>query len=205
VHSGELPTHDLTEFVAAPQNQNVRQPSNHRVEPRILPTHMQPVIGHDSIINDLKLTAKFIDGLTTATLDESNMSEDDIVRLRRAEADFFLDVDDKHFVKALQTFLSTTNSSRETYNDVRATMLRCYPEDPFLSFDQIKRRVEQLSGVVPIYHDMCVDTCAAFTGPFRDLDCCPICSAPRYHCGTRDPRRQFITIPLGPVIQALYR
>ncbi len=68
----------------------------------------------------------------------------------------------------------------------------------------MKRRVEQLSGVVPIFYDMCPDTCVGFTGPLADCDRCPMCGKERYRSGTRDPHRQFVTIPLGPVIQALY-
>lgn len=157
-----------------------------------------------SPIDELKKTAQFINALRGATLEQSNMRQDDIDRLRAAEPDHRLDVTDVHFVKALRTFLSTTNASQATYNALRSTMMECYPDDPFLSFDQIKRRVEQLSGVVPIFHDMCQDTCVGFTGPFVDCDRCPICGRDRYRSGTRDPNRQFVTIPLGPVLQALY-
>ena len=126
------------------------------------------------------------------------------MRLHAAEPEPLLDVTDKHFVKALQTFLSTTNSSQATYNAIHSTMLACYPEDSFLSFDQMKRRAKQLSGIVPIFHDMCQDTCVGFTGPLWDCDQCPNCGKSHYRPGTKEPHRQFITIPLGPVIQALY-
>jgi len=132
------------------------------------------------------------------------MQQEDINRLRAADPDPRLDVTDKHFVKALRAFLSTTNTSESTYNAIRSSLLECYPDDPFLSFGQVKRRVEQLSGVVPIFYDMCPDTCVGFTGPLADCDRCPMCGKERYRSGTRDPHRQFVTIPLGPVIQALY-
>ena len=132
------------------------------------------------------------------------MRQEDIDRLRAAHPDPCFDVTDKHFIKALRIFLSTTNTSQATYDGTRSAILNCYPDDPFLSFGQMRRRVEQLSGVVPIFYDMCPDTCVGYTGPFRDCDRCPICGQDRYRAGTRDPRRQFITIPLGPVIQALY-
>ncbi|THU85176.1 hypothetical protein K435DRAFT_686061 [Dendrothele bispora CBS 962.96] len=51
---------------------------------------------------------------------------------------------------------------------------------------------------------MCQDTCAAFTGPWSDLDQCPLCAKPHYHPGTRSPVRRFVTLPLGPWIQSLY-
>src|ERR1700733_13307776 len=105
---------------------------------------------------------------------------------------------------AIRAFVSATNASQTTYNSFRSTMIECYPDDPFLSFDQMRRRVEQLSGVVLISHDMCTDTCVGFTGPLADCDCCPLCGKDRYRSGTQEPHRQFITIPLGPVLQALY-
>ena len=61
-----------------------------------------------------------------------------------------------------------------------------------------------LTGVVLIMHDMCIDMCAAFIGPFTPLDACPKCSKSQYHPGTRKPQRQFLTIPISPVLQALY-
>ncbi|KAF8229420.1 hypothetical protein L208DRAFT_1286789, partial [Tricholoma matsutake] len=42
------------------------------------------------------------------------------------------------------------------------------------------------------------------TGPFIPLDACLKCSKPRYHPGTRKPQWQFLTIPISPVLQALY-
>jgi hypothetical protein len=130
-----------------------------------VPTTFDPLLGLNSPINELKMTAQFINTLCSATLEESNMRWEDIEQLCAAEPDPLLDVTDKHFVKALRTFLLTTNSLQATYNAIRSTMLVCYPDDPFLSFDQMKRHVKQLSGVVPIFHDMCQDTCVGFIGP----------------------------------------
>ncbi|KAF5379709.1 hypothetical protein D9615_005670 [Tricholomella constricta] len=142
--------------------------------------------GLDAKIDDVRITAEFIDALRTATLEKSNMRPEDIQRLRDAPSDLPDDINDRHFLKALRTFLATTNASQETYSG-------------------IKRKVEHITGVTPIIHDMCVDTCVGFTGPFDALDACPKCSQPRYHPGTHEGRRQFSTIPIGPVIQALYR
>lgn len=187
-------------------------PPPHRQQPEPhddVPTGPSPLendtlLGLDSPIDELKKTAQFICGLRGATLEKSNMQQDNIDRLRAADPDSSFDIEDKHFVKSLRGFLSSTNAPQATYNDWRDLLLECYPDDPFLSLDQMKRRVEQLSGVVPIYHDMCKDTCVGFTGPLADCEQCPICGSDRYQTGTREPLRQFITIPLGPVIQALY-
>ena len=161
-------------------------------------------LGLNSPIDELKKTALYIDALRSATLEQSNMRPEDIDRLRTAEPDPHPEVMDKHFVKALHVFLSVTNASRSTYDTIRSAMIRCYPNDPFLSFWQVKRHVETLSGVVPILYDMCPDTCVGFTGPLADCDRCPMCGTDRYRSGMREPQRQFTIIPLGPVIQALY-
>jgi hypothetical protein len=120
--------------------------------------------GLDAKIEDLRITANFIEGLRTATLETSNMRKEDIERLREAPLHSPDEVSDKHFLKALRTFIATTNASEKTYNDVRAASQACYPDDPFLSFDQVKRKLEMLTGVVPILHDMCIDTCATSVG-----------------------------------------
>ena len=158
--------------------------------PEDIPAGPSP-LNHDmdlslnSSVDELKKTARFVDALRGATLEQSNMRPEDIERLRAADPDPRLDVMDEHFVKALQLFLSTTNASRTTYDNIRAGMLRCYPNDPFLSFWQVKQRVEQLSGVVPIFSDMCPDTCIGFTGPLDDCDHCPLCGKDHYRSGTR--------------------
>jgi len=106
------------------------------------PTHPRtfddPLLERDPLIDDLKLTGQFINALRDATLEQSNMRKGDIERLRAAEPDPFLDLSDPHFVKSLRVFLSMTNSSEATYDDIRSTMLLCYPDDTFFSFGQIK-------------------------------------------------------------------
>jgi hypothetical protein len=175
------------------------------------PPHLNEEIGARSHIPDLRTTAEFIHAIRTATLENSNMKQQDIDRLREAPHDFPLDVEDPHFLFALRSFFAVTYASEDTYTSFRAAAMACYPDHPFLSYDQIKRRVEQISGVVPIVHDMCIKSCAAFTGPFADRDTCPTCLEPRYdpihlaRNGARVARRQFNTIPIGPVLQALYR
>lgn len=72
--------------------------------------------------------------------------------------------------------------------------------------------VTELTGIDSIVHDMCINSCIAYTGPFSDLDSCPKCSEARYdqNCletssGTQKiPCKEFHTVPLGPQLQALY-
>ena len=133
------------------------------------------MLGLNSLIDKIKKTAKFIHGIQGATLEHSNMQQDNIDQLHAANLDPCLDIGDKHFVKSLQGFLLLTNASQSTYNNWCDLLLNCYPDDPFLSFDQMKQHIQQLSGIVLIYHDMCQDTCVEFTGPLAGCEQCPIC------------------------------
>ncbi|KAG1724978.1 hypothetical protein EDB19DRAFT_1644262 [Suillus lakei] len=65
------------------------------------------------------------------------------------------------------------NLTVNAYNLVRDATMECHPEDDILSHYCVKQAVAELSGVVPIVHNMCVNTCLAFTGPFAHLDVCP--------------------------------
>ena len=173
-----------------PDQQSLMPLSTYEQEPSDgISTGPQPhdddlVLGLDSSINDLKKMACFIDTLQGATLEQSNMRQEDIDRLHMAEPDPCLDVVNRHLVKALRVFLSTTNALQTTYNAICSTLNECYPDDPFLSFWQMQQCIEQLSGMVPISHDMCPDTCIGYTGPFINCDHCPICGKEHYQTGT---------------------
>ncbi|KAJ3924905.1 MAG: hypothetical protein NXY57DRAFT_1033246, partial [Lentinula lateritia] len=73
-----------------------------------------------------------------------------------------------------------------------------------LSYAQVKLQIASLTGIHPIIHDMCPETCLAYTGPFQDHESCPRCSTTRYDPITNEPRQQFYTLPLGPYLQMLY-
>ncbi|KAG1740909.1 hypothetical protein EDB19DRAFT_1584313, partial [Suillus lakei] len=95
------------------------------------------------------------------------------------------------------------------YNLVRDATMERHPEDDILSHYCVKQAVAELSGVVPIVHDMCVNTCLAFTGPFAHLDVCPRCGescwdAKKSKPMQKVPRQTFDTFPVGPQLQALW-
>ena len=75
------------------------------------------------------------------------------------------------------------------------------------------RLVAEVTGVESVVHNMCINSCIAYTGPFLGLDSCPTCSEPRYDQfrveitsgKEKVARQQFHTIPIGPQLQALYQ
>jgi hypothetical protein len=164
----------------------------------------------NSPLPDIQLSGRFIQSLIDAKVDESGMTKEDILRLRNPTAELPFDPTEPAFVHSLRTFISCANASEQVYAMTQKNYLARHPDETFYSHYQVKKRLELLSGVTPIYHDMCEDSCVGFTGPFADLDSCPLCSKSRWDSkqlarGKRVPRRQFPTIPIGPVIQALYR
>lgn len=57
---------------------------------------------------------------------------------------------------------------------------------------------------------MCVKSCVGFTGPFKHLDQCPDCGAPRYDQdgsadGKKVPQKVFTTFPIDPQLQARWK
>lgn len=49
---------------------------------------------------------------------------------------------------------------------------------------------------------MCVNSCVAYTGLFKDLSTCPECGEPRNDLASKKPRQEFHTMPIGPQTQA---
>ncbi|GBE80227.1 hypothetical protein SCP_0214370 [Sparassis crispa] len=159
-------------------------------------------------IEEIKIAEEFIRLLKQASLETSGLDANTIHRLHHPiEAP--LDIDDPDLLLSIEIFLSVTNTSQATYTAVRGAILHRYPENTILTFDQVKSKIAELSGVVPIIQDMCVNTCLAYTGPFAELDQCPTCGEPRYDTTSngkkRIARQEFHTIPVGPQLQALWR
>ena len=163
-------------------------------------------------LENLKETLAAISMIKNASLD-TQFEEDDLARLRNPTEEE-LDINDPYFRLSLDMYIILTNVSQEIYRELLAAFIRCHPDAKgrLLSYDQIKRRVKNLTGIIPIYDDMCVKSCMAFTGPYKDLDACLKCSEPRYDPillrssnGTiKKPRQSMTTIPIGPQIQALW-
>ena len=120
------------------------------------------------------------------------------------------DLDDPQLHLSFKTYLSlSAYSSEATYDVMRSNIKECYPESTMLSFDQVRSRLKTITGILPLHFDMCVNTCLAYTGPFSPLTECPFCGEYRYEqhldVDSKTPHHQFITLPIGPQLQALWR
>ena len=90
------------------------------------------------------------------------------------------------------------------YHSSQAAIIHHHPDDKILSYVWIKSKIAELSRVIPIVHHMCINSCAAFTGPFSNLVECPICHEACYIGETKSPWWEFHIIPIGPQLQALW-
>ena len=151
----------------------------------------------------LQMAQQYIDLLCTADLENSGMQPDEIDDLRNLGQDYNL-VDCSPLLRSLRHFINNVSASWKHYEQLRAIECMHRPNNPILSFDQVKRCVCWLSGVVPVEYDMCTNSCLAFTGPQESLDACSHCNEPRYCSGTTKPWKWFTTIPIGPVLQVMY-
>ena len=108
---------------------------------------------------------------------------------------------------SLKLFLISTSGSDMIYSETCAAIMEHHPEDELFSLWQSKRRLEEITGIVEMKHDMCIDSCVGFTGPFANMEACPECGKARYTEGARSqqkPRKQFTTVPLAMQLQALF-
>ncbi|KAF8177748.1 hypothetical protein K438DRAFT_1288561 [Mycena galopus ATCC 62051] len=161
------------------------RPLSPRNEPQNLPDDEL-----EKSFHEFGATNKFIAGLREATLeDEKEHLDPDLVhRLRHPiEGVPELDPDER---LAIDIFLSLTNASVQTYDSIRAAILRRHPDSQLVSYHLVKKLVADLSGIEPIIHDMCINSCLGYTGAFHDLEACKYCGEPRY-----DPKRLGIQVP----------
>jgi hypothetical protein len=162
-------------------------------------------------LDDLKLSMNFVRFLQNASLDDREILDEETVGRIRNPPEELPDISDPDLRLSLDLFLSVSNSSQETYNSVKKAILRRFPDIKMLSHEQVKSRVAQLSGVVPVTSDMCPNSCLSYVGPLAHLDTCSMCGEPRYdpiQLATNNkkiPRQRFDTIPIGPQLQALWR
>ncbi|KAH8980909.1 hypothetical protein EDB83DRAFT_2189619, partial [Lactarius deliciosus] len=149
---------------------------------------------------DLQTTQQFVDMLRVAVLEDSGMCPQDINNLRNPGQEPEL-ADPSPLLRSIRHFVNNSSASRDHYDTIQEIKLLDNPERKFLSFDQVKRCIRWLLGIVPLEHNMCMRSCVAYTGSYSELDSCPRCSSPHYVPGTTKAQKRFSTIPVGPVIQ----
>ena len=161
---------------------------------------------------NLRQYMDFIHPLHDASLDDEGMEKEVLEHIRAPYTHSLNLESDSDLRLSLDLYLANLNCSLLVYNANHDAFLWRHPEDQILTYDQAQRFVAQLTGVVPLSHDMCINSCTTYTGPLSDRETCPFCSAPHYDpvvleqsAGKRKVAQQeFHTIPIGLQLQALY-
>ena len=128
-------------------------------------------------MKDLKTAQEFVRMVQEATLNEDMIDADVLARLRNPPKEV-PDISDPAFRFSLDVYLALEHASQESYGLIKEAAARINID--MLSFSQVKRRAAEITGITPVYQDMCVNTCVAYTGPFRTLTKCPVCAEQRY-------------------------
>ena len=128
-----------------------------------------------------------------------------------------IELDNPGIRHSIETYLALEHSSQKAYERVIKSAKSNFPQAPgienCLSFHAVENLIAAYTGVEPLEHDMCVNSCTAFTGPFANLEHCPTCNKSRWNEAklqatngrVKIPAKKFLTLPLGPQLQALYR
>ena len=172
-------------------------PPVHRPEELVIPADFV------CVVDEVQTALEFKRALEAASLDNGDLDEDDLFRLRNPVTEI-VDITDKDILTSLRLLLLTTNTTDQAYKDFYEILKMDSPDRNFLSLYSVKKKIAELTGVHPIFKDMCNSSCMGFTGPWSDLDACPLCGLSRYDTKGKS-RQHFMTIPIGPQLQALWR
>lgn len=186
-------------------------------EPDDLPDELHKPV--PATLEELELVQKFIREIKDATLDADNLPPSVIERLRNP-SNIPASIADKAMHSGIDLFISMSNETETAFDKARdvfnRTLVRLGLEDDqnqIPTLFKVKEEILQITGVYPMMHDMCPNSCMAYTGPLSDKTSCIKCAHPRYDpevlaaSGGRDkkPQRQFLTLPIGTQLQAMWR
>ena len=161
---------------------------------------------------DMRTNLEFIQMLEDATL-ESRFSPAELEAFCNPQEISFSPSEDPDLLLSISNFVANLNASQDIYTKNRSNFQRRCPEVKMLLFDQVRRSVSDLSGVLTWQDDMCVDSCVGFTGPYARLEDCPKCHKPCYdqekleksNGKTKVPQKSFTTFPIGPQLQSRWK
>jgi len=168
-------------------------------------------------LNELKLVQQFIVCIRDASLDNDYLPADVIDQLQNPATNIFNLDEQEALQTGIESFLATETASEAVFNQSckvfhHSMDRRGEDHEPIPSLFQIKEHIKDITGIYPLMHDMCPNTCIAYTGPFSELKTCTKCMLPRYDPqalaasgGVRKiPQWQFLTLPIGLQLQALW-
>lgn len=137
---------------------------------------------HVAVLPKQKDAIMFIRALQRASLDDpcAKLNDAALQRLRHPLQEP-LHIEEPAIRHGIISYFALEHSTNKAYERIRNSAARNFEgaaEIP--SHARIERLIAEYTGIESIEHDMCPDTCVAFTGPFAELMNCPICGTERY-------------------------
>lgn len=133
----------------------------------------------DSRIEHVLLAQKYTHEISTATSENGKLDQDVIDRLRNPK-EGPVNISDPDTQLSLDLFMACSNASEATYNAARKAILQRFPNCDVQSHHLVKNLIAEISGVVLVVNDMCINSCEAFVGPKAEYEACSICYQPRH-------------------------
>lgn len=156
---------------------------------------------------ELRLAMQYIPLLRNASLDDSDLDEEDIAKLRNPKpcrVNLEKDFDTK---LSLDLFLALQTYPDTVYSKIIAILNKALPDLSLLSLYRIKCHARNLAGVATTKYDMCPNSCIAYTGPLLNENKCYVCKESRWdpkYVGKKVAAAKFTTLTVGTQLQALY-
>ncbi|KAG2338304.1 hypothetical protein BDR05DRAFT_952037 [Suillus weaverae] len=164
------------------RNEDAAQPPQRNLDQRARIDVDVDALEHVAVLPKQKDAIMFIRALQSASLDDpcAKLNNAALQRLRHPLQEP-LHIEEPAIRHGIISYFALEHSANEAYERIRNSAARNFEgaaEIP--SHARIERLIAEYTGIESIEHDMCPDTCVAFTGPFAELVNCPICGTERY-------------------------
>ncbi|KIO04683.1 hypothetical protein M404DRAFT_142520, partial [Pisolithus tinctorius Marx 270] len=133
-----------------------------------------------AIFLSMQETMNFVAKLKNVSLNDSvsKLNEDAIEWLSNPPSQP-ISIENPGMQFSISAYLALESTSQNAYNRVCPVARSSFASSPgannILSFYSVKKLIVSYTGVVSIEHDMCCNTCIAYTSPFSQLEVCPMC------------------------------
>jgi hypothetical protein len=130
-----------------------------------------------SQIESIQFTQELINEIWRATLDNEKLEQDVVERLQNP-TEGPANLSDPDIRLSIDLYMACNNAAEATYTAVRQSILLRFPHCSILTYHRVKKLVAELSGIVSVLDDMCINSCHAFVGPYTNLTTCNKCGEP---------------------------
>jgi hypothetical protein len=128
----------------------------------------------NSAHDNVETNGRFQVELAKASLDDkehTQMSEQMVDDIRHPpEGPINDEVEEPGLSLSLQLYIILGDSAEITYRRISKAITKRWPDANIISHHLVKKKVAELTGIQPIKHDMCVNSCIAYTGRYLYLD-----------------------------------